>query len=131
MRPPKHRLAFPAAHWGSGATLLLLALLQPSRYGAVAMLTVAVTLESCIFAGFYVSHMDLSPNYGGALMGLSNGCGSVMGILAPLIVGLILKDDTSEQVGAWRPRVCSSWWHLEHLSRICPPHRACALPCRK
>lgn len=56
----------------------------------MALLTVAVTLESCIFAGFYVSHMDLSPNYGGALMGLSNGCGSVMGILAPLLVGLFL-----------------------------------------
>ncbi|XP_034234222.1 putative inorganic phosphate cotransporter [Thrips palmi] len=81
------------AHWGSGLTLLLLALLQPGRSGAVALLTVAITLESCIFAGFYVSHMDLSPNYGGALMGLSNGCGSVMGILAPLIVGLILEDE--------------------------------------
>lgn len=90
------------AHWGSGLTLLLLALLQPGAGGAVALLTVAITLESCIFAGFYVSHMDLSPNYGGALMGLSNGCGSTMGILAPLIVGLIVKEGSDQTVAsAW------------------------------
>lgn len=86
------------AHWGSALTLLTLALVRPGPSGAVAMLTVAVTLESCIFAGFYVSHMDLSPNYGGALMGMSNGCGSVMGILAPLIVGNILRDKSPEEV---------------------------------
>lgn len=86
------------AHWGSGLALLLLALTNPGPYGAVAMLTVAVTLESCIFAGFYVSHMDLSPNFGGALMGLSNGCGSVMGILAPLVVGVILGEKSEEEI---------------------------------
>lgn len=36
-----------------------------------------------------INNMDLSPNYAPTIISIVNSCGSAMGILAPLIVGLL------------------------------------------
>lgn len=36
-----------------------------------------------------VNNMDLSPNYAPTIIAIVNSCGSIMGILAPLAVGLL------------------------------------------
>jgi MFS transporter, ACS family, solute carrier family 17 (sodium-dependent inorganic phosphate cotransporter), other len=39
-----------------------------------------------------VNNMDLSPNYAPTIISLVNSCGAVMGILAPIAVGLLTRD---------------------------------------
>lgn len=81
-----------AAHWGAGTSLMLLAFLDVTKDQAVTLLTVAVALESGTLAGYIVNHVDLSPNFGGAMMGVTNSIANIMGIIAPIFVSQIVGD---------------------------------------
>ena len=50
-----------------------------------------------------VNALDLSPNYSGTLMAITNGLGSLTGILTPLVVGEITtnKKETEWQLVFW------------------------------
>ncbi|XP_071525631.1 putative inorganic phosphate cotransporter [Panulirus ornatus] len=67
---------------------------------AMVMLCVAVALNATNFAGYNCSHQDIAPNLAGTLMGITNTCGSLMGVVAPAITGVIIADN--ETLGAWR-----------------------------
>ena len=41
--------------------------------------------------GFNVNHLDIAPRYASILMGISNGVGTLSGIVCPLIVGAMTK----------------------------------------
>ncbi|KAJ6642400.1 putative inorganic phosphate cotransporter, partial [Pseudolycoriella hygida] len=43
---------------------------------------------------FQVNHIDLAPNFAGTLMGVANAVANIFSIIAPLIVGLIVTDET-------------------------------------
>lgn len=60
--------------------------------GAIILLTIAVGLNGTTYVGYMVNHMDLSPNFAGSLMGLTNSIANMMSILGPLTVGFILTD---------------------------------------
>lgn len=58
----------------------------------VALLTIAVSVSGATNVGYLVNHMDLSPNFAGTLMGITNSIGNIMSIIAPIIVGEIVYD---------------------------------------
>lgn len=83
---------------------------------AIGLLTLAVGINAATYLGFQVSfnplssiealrltkisfeqcnHIDLAPNYAGTLMGITNCCANIMSIIAPLVVGLIVKEEVS------------------------------------
>ncbi|KAK3921330.1 Putative inorganic phosphate cotransporter, partial [Frankliniella fusca] len=80
------------AHWGAGTALMLLAFMDVTPDQAVALLTVTVALESGTLAGYLVNHVDLSPNFSGALMGVTNSLSNTMGIIAPIFVSQLVGD---------------------------------------
>lgn len=41
-----------------------------------------------------VNHIDIAPNFAGTLMGLTNGAANIMSIIAPLLVGFIVHDQS-------------------------------------
>lgn len=41
--------------------------------------------------GFNVNHLDIAPRYASVLMGLSNGVGTLSGMVCPLIVGALTR----------------------------------------
>lgn len=41
-----------------------------------------------------MNHIDIAPNHAGTLMGLTNGAANIMSIIAPLLVGFIVRDET-------------------------------------
>lgn len=43
------------------------------------------------FQGFNVNHLDIAPRYASILMGISNGVGTLSGMVCPLIVGAMTK----------------------------------------
>lgn len=41
--------------------------------------------------GFNVNHLDIAPRYASILMGISNGVGTLSGMVCPIIVGAMTK----------------------------------------
>jgi sugar phosphate permease len=60
---------------------------------AIALLVVAVGMNSAIYSGFNVNHMDISPNHSGTLMGITNCVSNIFSLLAPLFVQVIVTDE--------------------------------------
>lgn len=48
-------------------------------------------------AGFNVNHLDIAPRYASILMGISNGVGTLSGMVCPLIVGAMTKNKVSRK----------------------------------
>ena len=44
-----------------------------------------------IFAGFNVNHLDIAPRYASILMGMSNGVGTIAGIVCPIVTEMLTK----------------------------------------
>ncbi|XP_059058447.1 putative inorganic phosphate cotransporter [Achroia grisella] len=51
--------------------------------------------------GFQVNHIDISPNFAGIMMSISNFFSNLVGSLAPIVTGLILKSDPASKY-LWR-----------------------------
>ncbi|XP_037956223.1 putative inorganic phosphate cotransporter [Teleopsis dalmanni] len=67
---------------------------------AIALLTIGVGFNAASFCGYLVNHMDLSPNFAGPMMGVTNGFSNLMSICAPLVVGAIVENE--EDPNEWR-----------------------------
>ncbi|KAK0174774.1 hypothetical protein PV327_010504 [Microctonus hyperodae] len=89
-------------HWGPALAILSLSF-APLDHATlpVIILIIAVGLNAGSMCGFQINHIDLSPNFAGILMSITNCVASVIAILAPLIVGEIVTGDQSD-VMQWR-----------------------------
>ncbi|XP_049308319.1 putative inorganic phosphate cotransporter isoform X2 [Bactrocera dorsalis] len=67
---------------------------------ALVLLVIIVGVNTASNLGFLINHIDLSPNFAGILMGITNGAANVMSLLAPLAVGVIVTD--ANDVQQWR-----------------------------
>ncbi|KAF6206472.1 hypothetical protein GE061_017705 [Apolygus lucorum] len=83
------------ALYGGAAALLSLATLSTDSTGAIILLTVTVGLNAACYNGYLCNHLDLSPNFAGILMGITNGLSNITSILAPTIAGILVKDESS------------------------------------
>lgn len=79
-------------HWTPMVCLIGLGYVTDQTLG-VALLTIAVSFSGATNVGYLVNHMDLSPNFAGTLMGITNGVGNLMSIIGPLLVGYIVYDE--------------------------------------
>ena len=52
-------------------------------------------------AGYAVNHMDIAPRLAGVLMGMSNGCGALAGMIGPWFTGLVLDTAKDPWVAAF------------------------------
>lgn len=52
-------------------------------------LIISIGAQGFITCGTMINPMDLSPNYAGAISSLSNAAGSLTGVAAPSVVGLM------------------------------------------
>ena len=52
--------------------------------------------------GFAVNHMDIAPNYAGAVMAVSNTAGTLAGVVAVSFTGLLLERSGDDAVRGWR-----------------------------
>ena len=78
---------------GAALGLVGLCFVGCNQYLAVVCLCVAVGLNGAIYSGYQVNHMDLSPNFAGTLMGITNTAANMCGFLAPMFVGRITNDN--------------------------------------
>ena len=57
-------------------------------------ISIRTPLETCFprpFSGFNVNHLDIAPRYASILMGISNGVGTLAGMLCPVAVEFLTK----------------------------------------
>uniref|UniRef100_A0A8D8XYV4 Putative inorganic phosphate cotransporter n=1 Tax=Cacopsylla melanoneura TaxID=428564 RepID=A0A8D8XYV4_9HEMI len=86
--------------WGAGAALFALSYVGHSLVGAMLCLVIAVGINGAIYPGFMSNHLDLSPNFAGTLMGVTNGVANIASILGPLVVGQVVT--VSDSVTQWQ-----------------------------
>ena len=72
--------------FGLEAVFLLVVAYSKSPVVAIAFLTIAVGFSGFAISGFNVNHLDIAPRYASILMGISNGCGTLAGMLCPVVV---------------------------------------------
>ncbi|KAM8714157.1 hypothetical protein ACLKA7_014321 [Drosophila subpalustris] len=67
---------------------------------AVVLLSLTIGISAATNLGFMINHIDLSPNFAGVLMGISNCIANVMSIIGPLLVGVLVTD--KHNANQWR-----------------------------
>lgn len=77
--------------WSGAAGLAGLGYLNDTTT-TITLYVLIVAVGCTTNAGFNINHMDLSPNYAGLLMGITNTAASSGGIIAPLLVGFLVDD---------------------------------------
>ncbi|XP_055836547.1 putative inorganic phosphate cotransporter [Episyrphus balteatus] len=66
----------------------------------ILLLMINVGMMAATYLGFCLNNIDLSPNFAGTLMGISNCIGHTTSIMAPLSVGFIVTDEKNPE--QWR-----------------------------
>ncbi|XP_026114155.1 vesicular glutamate transporter 1-like isoform X2 [Carassius auratus] len=82
--------------FGMEATFLLVVGFSHSKGVAISFLVLAVGFSGFAISGFNVNHLDIAPRYASILMGISNGVGTLSGMVCPLIVGAMTRNKTRE-----------------------------------
>ncbi|XP_002936892.1 vesicular glutamate transporter 3 [Xenopus tropicalis] len=83
--------------FGMEATLLLVVGYSHTKAISISFLVLAVGFSGFAISGFNVNHLDIAPRYASILMGISNGVGTLSGMVCPLIVGAMTKNKTREE----------------------------------
>lgn len=77
--------------WGGAVGLATLGFVEDAKY-TIVMYVFIVAIGCTSNVGFNINHLDLSPNYAGLLMGITNTLASSGGVIAPLFVGIIVEN---------------------------------------
>ncbi|CAI9734016.1 vesicular glutamate transporter 1-like isoform X2 [Octopus vulgaris] len=85
------RKIFNCGGFGMEAVFLLGVGYTADRVTAIICLTLAVGFSGFAISGFNVNHLDIAPRYASILMGLSNGVGTLSGMLCPPITEMLTK----------------------------------------
>ncbi|XP_023299757.2 putative inorganic phosphate cotransporter [Lucilia cuprina] len=81
--------------WIPAVGLILVGFLdQEQKTMAIVLMTANVGVNSGATIGSALNTIDLSPNHAGILMGIVNTAANIVPILTPLLVGLIVEDET-------------------------------------
>ncbi|XP_060803410.1 uncharacterized protein LOC106133662 [Amyelois transitella] len=94
------KLAQTIGCMGSSIGLIILAYAPQDIYVVETIMVILCGMKIACHYGFLVNHIDISPNFAGTMMSLSNFCSNCVGVLAPIVAGIILTDVTS--VFLWR-----------------------------
>ncbi|KAK2581885.1 hypothetical protein KPH14_002346 [Odynerus spinipes] len=96
------RKVFNCGGFGMEAIFFLVVANATTRKNGTAAtfaLTFGVACSGFAISGFNVNHLDIAPRYASILMGMSNGIGTIAGLLVPFFVDNITKNKDAE---SWR-----------------------------
>ncbi|XP_043919793.1 sialin-like isoform X2 [Protopterus annectens] len=64
---------------------------------AVALLTLSSALGGVSLSGFNINHLDIAPSYAGILLGITNGLGTIPGMVGPVIAKALTHHNTIKE----------------------------------
>lgn len=92
----------------SAGLFLMLSSFSTSKIPCVLFMTLSVGLSGFATLGYSPNILEISPRFGGILLGIANTLGALPGILAPIIVGVITTKYPGEK-----------GWHFSFLIPTC------------
>ncbi|XP_057668510.1 sialin-like [Diorhabda carinulata] len=98
------RKSFVAFGFGIQFLFIIISIYWLSPVTTTLCLTVALGFGGFSMAGFSVNSLDLSPQFAGIIVGLSNTIATLPGIVSPILTGYIVTDE--ENVDQWRIVFC-------------------------
>ncbi|THD26195.1 Solute carrier family 17 (Sodium-dependent inorganic phosphate cotransporter) member 7 [Fasciola hepatica] len=90
------RKLFNCGGFGMEAVFLLGVGYSKSITPALVCLVLAVGFSGFAISGYNVNHLDIAPRYASILMGLSNGVGTISGMVCPLTTELLTRGERKE-----------------------------------
>ncbi|XP_067213756.1 putative inorganic phosphate cotransporter isoform X2 [Linepithema humile] len=82
------------AHWGPAVALACMSIIPTDDFiWAVVILIIAVGLNAGSLCGYQINHIDLSPNFAGTMMSITNCIATITAIIAPIICSEIVVDE--------------------------------------
>jgi len=91
------RKLFNCGGFGIEALFLIVVGMSNGTKTAIFSLTLAVGFSGFAISGFNVNHLDIAPRYASILMGISNGFGTLAGMMCPVVVQEITLDKKNER----------------------------------
>ncbi|KAH1005449.1 hypothetical protein HUJ04_006438 [Dendroctonus ponderosae] len=86
--------------FGPAIALFIAAFTGCDKWVTVTLLTIGVGLNGGTNSGFRVNHLDISPQFAGILMSFTNCMANIVGLMAPIYAGFMIKGTPS--VEKWR-----------------------------
>lgn len=86
------RKVFNCCGFGMEAFFFVVLAHTTTELGAILALTLGVGFSGFAISGYNVNHLDIAPRYASILMGISNGIGTTAGILCPIAIDSLTKD---------------------------------------
>ena len=80
-------------HIGPALGLIGLSFSGCNQIVVVTFFCMAVMLNGAANSGFQVNHVELSSNYAGTLMGVTNTAANLAGFAAPYVTGIIIQEE--------------------------------------
>ena len=71
----------------------------------VGLLTLGISLGAFSFAGLYSNHQDLSPKYASILLGMTNTCGALPGVIGVPLTGYLIKETENWELSMFAPSI--------------------------
>uniref|UniRef100_A0A1A8J1B1 Sialin n=2 Tax=Nothobranchius TaxID=28779 RepID=A0A1A8J1B1_NOTKU len=65
----------------------------------VTFLTLSTSLGGTSSPGVFINQIDIAPRYAGFLLGITNTCGTIPGVMAPIVTGYFTEDHSMD---GWR-----------------------------
>nr|CAD7200760.1 unnamed protein product [Timema douglasi] len=90
------RKVFNCGGFGMEGIFFLVVAYAQTAVTANTALTFGVAFSGFAISGFNVNHLDIAPRYASILMGMSNGIGTIAGLICPIAIDNITKDETKE-----------------------------------
>ncbi|OQV12809.1 Sialin [Hypsibius exemplaris] len=87
---------------GTGSALVGVAYAGCDATLAVALFAVGVGLSGGVYVGHFIMYTEMSPNYAGILIAMGNTVGTVTGIVAPYVVGVLTSGEGGQSVENWQ-----------------------------
>ncbi|XP_043246791.1 vesicular glutamate transporter 1-like [Amphibalanus amphitrite] len=91
------RKLFNCGGFGMEGTFLLVVAYSTTSTGATVALMLAVGFSGFAISGFNVNHLDIAPRYASILMGITNGCGTLSGLICPIVTSNMTMHKTREE----------------------------------
>ncbi|KAG4070847.1 hypothetical protein HA402_011073 [Bradysia odoriphaga] len=89
------RKLFNCGGFGLEGFFFLLVALSDTSGKALTALTLGVAFSGFAISGYNVNHLDIAPRYASILMGISNGIGTLAGLICPIAIDHIVEDKSS------------------------------------
>ncbi|XP_032517399.2 putative inorganic phosphate cotransporter isoform X1 [Danaus plexippus] len=94
------RLANSLGYFPAALGMIALAYLPKNIYIVETLLIIICSFSISAHVGFQINHIDISPNYSGTMMSISNFVSNLVGSCSPLVAAYFLTDVTNEFL--WR-----------------------------